>query len=361
MSTKQPNMPGYVAGMSEEELRERFNVEEIIKLGSNENPIGPSPLAVEAIRRVVDSTHRYPPMSDDALKTAFAQHAGEGVSRDQIVTGNGACDLLSMIADAYLNSESSCVICPPTFPVYEFTAKRNGASVLRVDLTTPDLEFDIESIVEAIGDDTRIVYLCSPNNPTGTLLTQSQFDTITDAIPGDTMIVFDDVYHHFVTDEEAANPVERIESSRKIIAVRSFSKVYGLAGMRLGYAVAHPDVASRIAAYRLPFHINALTTQAGLAAIGDRDHITNTVATVVRGRDFLIEKLSSMEVDIWPSQANFVLIKVENSGAVVEELMKAGIIVRPMDTFYLPGYLRVTVGRKDDNERFIEVLRSIID
>jgi histidinol-phosphate aminotransferase len=360
MSEQNPNKeksPGYVAGMSEEELRLKYNVAEIVKIGSNENPLGPSPRAVEAMQQAVPRLHRYPPMTDERLRGAIAASLGNGVTPDHVVTGNGACDVLSMIADGFLGADDECVICRPTFPVYEFLAKRNGATVVHADLDDRDFAFNVESILHQLGERTRIVFLCSPNNPTGTLLRDGDLQRIVDALPAGAIIVFDEVYYHFITEPERPNALARVIDGRPIIITHSFSKAYGLAGCRLGYGIAPPEIIREVSRYRVPFHINNVTTEAGLAALKDSDHLDATVATVVDGRRWLGEALAQLGVETWPSQGNFVLFRTKHPAlAISEELQKRGVIVRPMNMFYLPDHLRVSVGREEDNQRFVEAL-----
>lgn len=362
MSDQNPNKDkpsGYVAGMSEEELRRKYDVTEIVKIGSNENPIGPSPRAVEAMQRAVPGLHRYPPMTDESLRDAIAAALGDGVTSDYVVTGNGACDVLSMIADGFLGADDECIICRPTFPVYEFLAKRNGAGVVHADLDDQDFSYRVESILERLTERTRVVFLCSPNNPTGTLLRDSDLQRIVDALPEGAIIVFDEVYYHFIIEPERPNALARVIDGRPIIITHSFSKAYGLAGCRLGYGLAPPEIVQKVGRYRVPFHINNVTMEAGLAALKDSDHLAATVATVVEGRRWLGDALAQLGVETWPSQGNFILFRAPHPAAAVsEELQKRGVIVRPMNTFYLPDHLRVSIGRKDDNRRFIDALSA---
>ncbi len=352
------NSPSYVAGMSEEELRRKYSVAEIAKMGSNESPLGPSPRAVEAMQQAISSLHRYPPMDDGTLRQALSDTIGHDITPDHLVTGNGGCDILSMIADGFLDDTTGCVICRPTFPVYEFTAKRNGAAVVYADLTEPGFEFDVDAILNAVTENTRLLYLCSPNNPTGTLLSNNDLDRVLKGLPEKTLIVFDEVYHHFVTAGDTPDLLAHVLNDRRIIVVHSFSKAYGLAGCRLGYGIARPDLVAEIRRHRLPFHINNVTMEGGLAALEDKEHLAQTVSTVVEGRSWLIEGLSQAGIDTWPTQGNFVLFRTGAPAAeVADRLLRQGIIVRPMDTFYLPDHLRVSVGRRSDNERFLDSLR----
>jgi histidinol-phosphate aminotransferase len=351
----------YTAGMSEDELRRKYAIDEIIKIGSNENPIGPSPLAVEAIRNSIDAVHRYPPMTDEVLRNALAG-TDTRITSDMIVTGNGACDVLTMIADTFLNDSAECIICRPTFPIYEFSAKRNGAHVVYADLHATDFTYDINSILKAITNRTQLIFLCSPNNPTGSTIDAEDLKRIVAAAPPDSLVVFDEVYHHFVDDKQKLDPIELVQNGRRIIVVHSFSKAYGLAGCRLGYGIANPETIRMISGRRLPFHLNNPTIEAALAALGDTDHLSKTIATVLTGRVWLQQELSKLGVETWPSAANFILFRTPlDSGLLYDDLLRRGVIVRPLENFYLPKYLRVTVGNVDDNKKFIAALKDTLE
>lgn len=353
----QPKDPGYVAGMSEKELREKYDVGEIVKIGSNENPLGPSPMAVEVMNKLTSGLHRYPPMKDDSFRIAIANALGRGITPEHVVTGNGGCDILSMMANAFLGKGDECTICRPTFPAHEFLARRNGADVIYADLELPSFTYNINAILDAVTDKTRVVFLCSPNNPTGSVLTGTDFNTLVDELPGSVVVVLDEVYHHFVTEDDRPDPITAVTQGKPVIAVHSFSKAFGLAGCRLGYGIAAPGIIEQIRRFTLPFHINNVSLEAGIAALGDKDHLDNTVKAVIEGRSYVYDKLREIGADAWPSQGNFVLFKTSfPAEAISEGLQQRGVIVRPMDLFYLPGHLRVSVGRRADNDRFIEAL-----
>ena len=356
-----PGTSTYVAGMSEEELRKQRGITDIIKIGSNENPLGPSPLAVEAMQQAVANLHRYPPMSDDDFRSTLANRLGRGLTPDHLVTGNGACDVLSMIATNYLTVETECLICRPTFPIYDFTAQRMGATAKYIDLDPESFAYNTGAILSAVTDRTRLLYVCSPNNPTGGIMTGGQMKELIRGLPPNALLVADEVYHHFATTEDYPDTIAHVMGGENVIITHSFSKAYGLAGGRLGYGIARPDIIERVSRSRLPFHLNNVTLEGGAAALKDAVHLERSIATIVAGREWLQNELDRIGIRNWPSQGNFILFKTDFAAAdVSEQLLQRGVIIRPMTNFYLPDHLRVTVGRPVENERFINSLTEAI-
>jgi histidinol-phosphate aminotransferase len=353
--------PLYAGGASIENIRRQYNVEEVVKLASNESPLGPSPRAVAAMQQAITGLNRYPPMGDETLRSALAQLNGHDLQPDNIVTGNGGCDVLNMIAAAFLNPGNQCIICRPTFPVYDITARRAGADVVYVELDPQTFSYDVEAILTAITPQTRVIYVCSPNNPTGGTLSAGQMDTLVTQLPEHVLLVADEVYHHFATTADLPDTLKYVQQGQSVIVLHSFSKAYGLAGLRLGYAIAPAEIAQYISRARLPFHLNSMTVQGGLAAVTDVDHVAQGVELVTYGREWLYNQLTGMGIEVWPSQANFLLFKPPfNAAEISEQLMQRGIIVRPMGQFYLPAHLRVTIGLAEEHERFITALNEVM-
>jgi histidinol-phosphate aminotransferase len=284
---------------------------------------------------------------------------GRGLQPDNFFTGNGASDVLSMLAAAFLTPGDECLICRPTFPVYESTARRIGAAVVYADLDPENYTYDVETILAAISNRTRLLYLCSPNNPTGTFITAEQMETLVNNLPEHVLLVADEVYCHFVTRPDFPDTLAYVQAGKNVVIVHSFSKAFGLAGLRLGYAIAPAAIAGYLARMREPFHLSQLAIAAGLAGLRDSRHVAQTVEVTLAGRAWLHEKLTGLDLPVWPSQANFVLFRPPYPAAAVSErLLRRGVIVRPMGQFYLPDHLRVTVGLPAENERFIAALRE---
>lgn len=354
--------PIYVGGASIESIQKGYGVSDVLKIASNENPFGPSPLAVRAIQQAVAGLNRYPPMGDDDLRAALAEVIGRGMTPDHLMTGNGASDVLARIATAFLDPGDECIICRPTFPVYESSARRRGAQVVYADLEPEHYRYDVEAILGAITGRTRLIYICSPNNPTGGIITAQQMETLVNNAPEQVLLVADEVYFHFVTQPDYPDSLAYVRAGKNVIITHSFSKAFGLAGLRLGYAIAPPEIARYLARTREPFHLNQLALVGGLAGLQDAEHIAQTVAGTLAGRDWLYEQLVKLKLPVWPSQANFLLFKPPYPPAEISErLLRRGIILRPMSQFYLPEHLRVTVGLPAENERFVAALAEILD
>lgn len=353
--------PIYRGGDTEVMIREKYGVEEIVKLSSNENPLPTSPAVVTRLRQALEELNRYPPMGDEGLRAALAAYIGRGTTPENFVTGNGGCDILRMLADGFLTAGDEAIICPPTFPVYELVIKRAGGTAVAVPLRE-DYSLDVAGIHAAVTERTRLVFLCSPNNPTGTILTQSELDALMAGLPEGIVVVADEVYHHFTTDRAYANSYGYL--GRNMVIVHSFSKVFGMAGLRLGYAIAQPEIAEYLWRLRLPFHLNTLTMVGGESGLSDRDHIEETVNLVVTEREKVeraLAELAGQGVTYQPSQANFVLFKSPiPGGELVERLERRGSIARELRGFYMPGYCRVTIGLPEENDKFMRDLAAVL-
>jgi histidinol-phosphate aminotransferase len=350
--------PIYVGGASIESIKNEYGLEDVIKLASNESPLGPSPRAIESMYQAAAGLNRYPPMGDESLRAALAEMVGRGTTPDHFVTGNGGCDILSMLAAGFMQAGEACIICRPTFPVYEITARRVGAELVYVDLGE-NFAYDVEGILDAVTEQTRLIYICSPNNPTGSTITAAQMEILVNNVPDHALIVADEVYYHFATVDDFPDTLQYVLQEKNVVILHSFSKAYSLAGLRLGYAIAPPEIARYLSRARESFHLNQMVFAAGLAALADQDHLQKTIDLTLSGRAWLFEKLTGLGLPVWPSQSNFILFKPPFPAAMVSErLLQRGVIVRPMTQFYLPTHLRVTVGFPEENERFITALQE---
>lgn len=355
------NAPIYVSGASIEETQQAYEIEDIIKMSSNENPLPPSPLAIGAMQQTAATANRYPSAGDEKLRTTLAETIGQGLEPDNFVTGNGGCNVLEMIATAFMSPGDECVICRPTFPVYDITARRVGANVVYVDLDPEHFSYDMEAILDAVTEQTRLIYICNPNNPSGTITTAEQMETLVNNVPPHVLIVSDEVYHHFVTSDDFPNSLAFVKAEKNIVILHSFSKAYGLAGLRLGYAIAPIEIARYLSRARNSFHLSQVTIDGGVAALRDTAHLEKGIELIIAGRDWLYEQLVGLDLQVQPSQANFILFKSDFAPQEVSErLLQRGVIIRPMDKFSLPTHLRVTVGLPEENQRFIATIREVL-
>jgi histidinol-phosphate aminotransferase len=333
----------------------------VIKIASNENAFGPSPRALAAIQNAAGGLNRYPPMGDEDLRGALAEAIGRDMEPDNFFTGNGGCDILSMMATSFLEPGDECIICRPTFPVYDLTARRVGGRVVYADLDPDHFSYKVEAILGAVTERTRLIYICSPNNPTGGVITAEQMETLVNHTPDYVLIIADEVYHHFVTAPDYPDTLAYVRAGKNVAIVHSFSKAFGLAGLRLGYAIAPPEIARYLSRARESFHLSQLVIAGGIAGLQDKAHLKTTINQTIAGREWLYEQLAGLDLRVWPSQGNFILFKPPFPPAEISErLQRRGIIVRPMTQFYLPTHLRVTVGLPAENERFITALGEIL-
>jgi histidinol-phosphate aminotransferase len=353
--------PIFTSDPAIETAQQQFGLTELIKIGSNESPYGPSPLAIAAVQQAATGLNRYPPMGDEDLRAAVAETIGHGLEPDNIVTGNGGCDVLAMIANSFVEPGAEVIICRPTFPVYELTTRRVGAQIVYVDLGPEQFRYDVEAILAAVTEQTRLIYICSPNNPTGSTITPPQMETLVDSVPPHVLIVADEVYHHFAPAAALPDTLAYVKAGRNVVIIHSFSKAYALAGLRLGYAIAPVEIARYLSRARESFHLSSVAVVAALAGLKDTAHLAGSVAKIIAGRDYLVDALSQLELQVWPSQGNFVLFKPPFPPTdISERLLRRGLIVRPMTQFYLPTHMRVTVGLPAENERFVTALDDVL-
>jgi histidinol-phosphate aminotransferase len=353
----------YVAGTSIEEIRHRHGLEEICKLASNENALGPSPLAVEAIQKTVADIHRYPPVADDELRAKLAHTLSDsGLGEECFITGNGSCDVLAMVTRAFLCEEGDeAIMCPPTFVLYEIVVNICGGKCVFVDLKD-DFTYDLPRVLDRITDRTRLIFLCNPNNPTGTLIDRDELDDFLAQVPSRVLVVIDEAYREYADPELLPDTLAYIREGRNVLSVRTFSKVYGLGGLRMGYGIAYEELAQYIRRLRMPFHINAVTMRGATAALDDQEHVKKSVQHNRVEREFLYSGLDDLELPYAHSQSNFILVRPGYDPQLIyERMLEKGVIIRPMAAFRAPDCFRITVGTRAENERLLQVLGDVMD
>jgi len=347
----------YIPGKSIEEVQKEIGSKRWIKLASNENLLGPSPKAVEAIRKELPNIYLYPDGPCTVLRQALAKRFL--LPERMVVISNGADNLILMIANAFVNEGDEVVMADPTFPVYTNAAQIMGGKVVKVKLK--DFTHDLDAMLKKVNRKTKLVFICNPNNPTGTTVSREPFNRFLSKLPKQVIVVLDEAYGDFVEDAFYPNGLDYIKERRPLIVLRTFSKVYGLAGLRIGYALGREDLMNCLYQVRDPFPVHRLAQVAAVAALNDQDHAVRSIQLAYEGKRYLYRELDRMGVSYVPSQANFIFIDFEkDSEKIFQALLREGIIIRPGKTWGFPTFARVTIGRMGDNQRFIKALKKIL-
>jgi histidinol-phosphate aminotransferase len=354
----------YEPGKPLDELEREYGVRDAVKLASNENPLGASPRAIAAARECLADIMRYPDGSGFALRTALAAHHGTDVAC--ITLGNGSNDVLDLIARAFLGPAREAVFSEHAFAVYPIVtcAAGAGARVAKACDGSRGVRYghDLEAMRALVGEATRVVFIANPNNPTGTWLRAAELEGFIRSLPAHVIAVVDEAYFEYVAEADYPDTTRWLERYPNLIVTRTFSKVYGLAGLRVGYGVSHPQVADLLNRVRQPFNVNTLAQAAALAALGDADHVARGVTLNRQGMQRIAEALAGMGLAFIPSAGNFVCVDVGRPAApLYEALLREGVIVRPVANYGLPHHLRVSIGTAAENERFIHALARTLD
>jgi len=346
----------YIPGKPVEEVKRESGLTDVIKLASNENPLGPSPLAAKAIKAVLHEIHCYPDGECFELKKALSDFLD--VPSDHLVFANGAEEIITLIAKAFINEEDPCVVPRDIYDPYETVVRIMGGAVRYSDLK--EFRIDLQDMLQKIDDNTKVVFICNPVNPTGTIVTRKAFEKFLEKIPEKTLVVLDEAYFDFVSSKDYPDGIDYVRQGKNLIVLRTFSKVYGLGGLRIGYAVAEPELIFYLKQVKEPFNVNILAQVAAAAALKDLDHVKKTLDLITEEKDFFYKELNSMGVRFVPSEANFILIDVGmDSRVLFRRMLEKGIITRPGDIWNLPQFIRLTVGTREQNVRFLEAFREI--
>ncbi|MEZ4869020.1 MAG: histidinol-phosphate transaminase [Caldilineaceae bacterium] len=351
----------YQGGLSVDEVRSRVKAAKIYKLSSNENPRGPSPMVVQAIQAAAASLNLYPPRDDGMLRQVLAAHYQRGLTPDHFVCANGGSEILQMISRTFLQPEDEFIVASPTFGAYVRFASAQGAKAVDVPLRAGDFTYAVDALLAAITPRTRLLFICNPNNPTGSIMTSADLARLVGAAPDHVTLVADQVYEPYVSHPDYPDTLGHVLTNKPVVIVKTFSKSYGLAGLRLGYLIAPPELTTRLRRQVRGFHINSLALTAGVAALQDQAYVQESAQLSQRGKAYLYGELERLNVQCWPSEGNFVLIApARPAQQVYEGLLERGVMVRPTDTFGYPPGLRVTVGLPEANEAFIAALTEIL-
>jgi histidinol-phosphate aminotransferase len=348
----------YVPGKPISELARELGLEEsaIVKLASNENPLGPSPKALDAVQACLKEIAIYPDGAGFALKSALCGKLG--VAPENIVLGNGSNDVLDMAARAFLGAGASAVYAQHAFAVYPIATLTAGAN--GIEVPAKNYGHDLAAIRAAIRDDTRVLWIANPNNPTGTFLPWAEIEAFLHEVPRQVLVVLDEAYGEYLPPEERCNTVDWLARYPNLLISRTFSKAYGLAGLRIGYGLGHPAVIDLLNRVRQPFNVNAPTLAAAEAALDDTEFLEQSYQLNQAGLKQLASGLQALGIEHVPSKGNFLLAKVGEAARINLELLKSGVIVRPVGGYGLPEFLRVSVGLEAQNARFLDALRACL-
>jgi histidinol-phosphate aminotransferase len=346
----------YLPGKPIEEVEREYGITNSVKLASNENPLGPSPKAIRAIRDKLDQLHLYPDGDSFYLKSALANKLA--ISPEQLIFGNGSNELIELAVRAFMRPGDEAVMARQAFVVYQLVVQAAGGIGKGVPLR--NFTHDLTGISGAIGPKTRIVFLANPNNPTGTIYRRDEWEGFLEKISSEVLIIVDEAYFEYVGDRNYPDSLKYHDHGKTLLTLRTFSKLYGLAGLRIGYGIASKEIVDVLQRVRQPFNVNAVAQWGALAALEDHEHVQRSLDLNRQGIEYLTKEIADLGLEQVPSQANFVLIRVGNGNDVFQQLLAQGVIVRPMAVYELPEYVRVTVGTMDENRKFIDSLKKVI-
>ena len=345
----------YVPGKPIEEVERELNMH-AIKLASNENPLGASPLAIAAAQKALAASNRYPDGSGFYLREALAKK--HGIPVESIILGGGSTELIDLSARIALVPGDCGVTSYGSFPLYYIAIRATGASFL--DVPMRDYQFDLEAIARDLPEETKLIFLANPNNPTGTMFSADNLDTFLARVPEHILVVLDEAYYDYVDDPNYSRSIDVVRGGRNLIVLRTFSKVYGLAGLRIGYGIGPAALLAEMNKIRGPFNTSGVAQAAASAALDDTEHVRRSVESNRAGLAQMASGLHSLKIKFVPSVANFLLVIFgTDTEPLVEELLKHGVIVRPMRWMGFPMALRVTVGTHEENEKFLRALAEV--
>jgi histidinol-phosphate aminotransferase len=346
----------YEPGKPIEEVEREYGIAHSVKLASNENPLGPSPKALAALRARLDQLHLYPDGDCFYLKNGLAKKLG--VAPEDLIIGNGSNEIIELAARTFMRPGDEAVMAEQAFVVYQLIVQAVGGKSKQVPLR--NFTHDLRAIADAISPRTRIVFLANPNNPTGTIFRQDEWEVFLAKVSADVLLIVDEAYFEYVGDPGYPDSLKYHADGRAILTLRTFSKLYGLAGLRIGYGIAPKELVAMMQRVRQPFNVNAAAQWAALAALDDADHVKRSLEVNRQGLKYLQGEFVRLGLEYVPSHGNFVLVRVGKGQEIFQQLLGQGVIVRPMGAYKFPEYVRVTVGTAEENRKFIEALQRVI-
>ncbi|MGB8951506.1 MAG: histidinol-phosphate transaminase [Candidatus Aminicenantales bacterium] len=350
----QPYKPGKPI---EEVIRELHLKGEVIKLASNENPLGPSPLAIKAMKKAIRESALYPDDNCYYLKNALAKK--HNINSDEIIVGNGSVEILPLLTLAYLSPEDSTVVSESAFIWFKIAVNIAGGELIEVPMK--NYTHDLKAMKDAVKKNTRLIFIANPNNPTGTMVTKEEVDDFFRDIPDHTLVVMDEAYYEYINDPRYPDSFQYLRDRKNILILRTFSKIFGLAGVRLGYGFAVSSVISNLMKLRISFNVNRISQIAGIAALEDYDHIRKGCEVNEAGKKYLYEAYQKLGLFYLPTYGNFIFVDFgRDSQAIFEALQRKGVITRTIKEYGFPNALRITIGTEPQNRRLIQTLKNIL-
>lgn len=351
------NIKPYTPGKPVEEVERELRITGVIKLASNENPLGPSPKALEAVNKYSKDIYLYPDQNCFELNRLLAEKLD--MPPENIAIGNGSDELMLLTALAYISAGDEVIISLNTFSTYEMVSRLMEASIMRINLN--NYTYDLPAMAKIASPKTKLIFVCNPNNPTGTMNTQKEMDALVSKVSQNTIVVIDEAYGEYVDSPDYPDSLVYVKDKKNVIVLRTFSKIYGLAGLRVGYAIARPEIIKYLNLVRLPFSVNRLAQIAASAALSDAGHIEKSIKNNSEGKAYLYKELDKLGVSYVKTEANFIFINLNNDADMAfMELMRRGVIVRPLSSFGMPGSIRVTIGTQEQNKKFIGALSEFV-
>ncbi len=348
------NISPYIPGKPIEEVKREYGIKDIIKLASNENPLGPSKLAIKGIKKKLKELNLYPESSVYYLRKSLSEYLR--VKEDMLMFGNGSNELEQLIAETFVEPGDEVMFSSLSFVVYSIVTDITGG--IPIQVPHKNFRHDIDRFIEKLSEKTKLIFLCNPNNPTGTIITKDEFEKLMQNVSQKTIVVLDEAYFEYVEDKNYPDGIKYLPKYKNLIVLRTFSKIYGLAGLRIGYGIAAPDIVNFIERVRPPFNVNSLAQVAALYSLKDKEHVRKTIKVNNTGKKFLEKEFDKLKIEYIKSHANFIFVKFKYASKFVfEELLKKGIIIRP----FFDNFARITIGTMEQNKRLIKELKKILE
>jgi histidinol-phosphate aminotransferase len=349
-------LPPYVPGRPVEEVEQELKIH-AVKLASNENPLGPSPKAMEAARRALGEANWYPDGGSKKLREVLAERFG--VRAQEVFVGLGSSEVIDLASRALLRAGAEGITSEGSFALFSIAIRASGGTLIQTPMR--DFTFDLEAIAQAVTPKTRVIYIANPNNPTGTAFGAAEFSEFLKKVPGDVLVVLDEAYTEYAERRDLPNAAELFRQYNNLLTLRTFSKVYGLAGLRIGYGIGHPTLVAEMNKLRTPFNVTSVGQAAALAALGDADHVRRSVDTNRVQRKRLFEELTAMGIKAIPSETNFLFLEIgPDAKSMCDELLGAGVIVRPLAWMGFPEAMRISVGAAEENAQLLAAMSRVL-